>query len=138
MTSGGSTGRPKLIVRHDPGIVDPARAGIYRVTPNGCHVVVGPLYHSVPFALSTTGLFWGNHIVVLARFVPEATLQSVEEYRATLLFLVPTMMLRIWRLDDDIRNRYDLSSLETLWHLGAPCPPWLKANWIDWLGPERI
>jgi bile acid-coenzyme A ligase len=101
-------------------------------------VVVGPLYHSVPFALSTTGLFWGNHIVVLPSFDPEATLRAVEEYRATLLFLVPTMMLRIWRLDDDVRNRYDLSSLETLWHLGAPCPPWLKANWIEWLGPERI
>jgi bile acid-coenzyme A ligase len=138
MTSGGSTGRPKLIVRHDSGVVDPARADIYRVTPNGCHVVVGPLYHSVPFALSTTGLFWGNHIVVLPRFDPEATLQAVEQYRATLLFLVPTMMLRIWRLEDDIRNRYDLSSLETLWHLGAPCPPWLKANWINWLAPERI
>ena len=138
MTSGGSTGRPKLIVRHDPGIVDASRAGIYRVTPNGCHVVVGPLYHTSPFALSTTGLFWGNHIVVLPRFEPEATLRAVEEYRATLLCLVPTMMLRIWRLDDDVRNRYDLSSLETLWHLAAPCPPWLKANWIDWLGPERI
>jgi len=138
MTSGGSTGRPKLIVRHDPGIVDPARAGIYRVTPNGCQVVVGPLYHSVAFASATTGLFWGNHIVVLPRFDPEATLRAVEDYRATILFLVPTMMLRIWRLDDAIRNRYDLSSLETFWHLGAPCPPWLKANWIDWLGPERI
>jgi bile acid-coenzyme A ligase len=138
MTSGGSTGRPKLIVRHDPGVVDPARAGIYRVTPDGCQVVVAPLYHSTPFALSTTGLFWGNHIVVLPRFDPAATLRAVEEYRATLLFLVPTMMLRIWRLGDDIRVRYDLSSLETLWHLGAPCPPWLKAHWIDWLGPERI
>jgi bile acid-coenzyme A ligase len=68
MTSGGSTGRPKLIVRHDAGIVDRARAEIYRVSPNGCHVVVGPLYHTSPFALSTTGLFWGNHIVVLPRF----------------------------------------------------------------------
>jgi bile acid-coenzyme A ligase len=138
MTSGGSTGRPKLVVRHDPGVVDPARARIYRVSPDGCHVVVAPLYHSTPFALSTTGLFWGNHIVVLPRFDPESTLRAVEEHRATLLFLVPTMMLRIWRLDEAVRTRHDLSSLETLWHLGAPCPPWLKANWIHWLGAERV
>ena len=65
-------------------------------------------------------------------------LELVEEHRATWLYLVPTMMSRIWRLPDEVRASYDLSSLETVWHLAAPCPPWLKEAWIDWLGPEVL
>ena len=101
-------------------------------------MVVAPLYHASPFMLSMTGLFLGNHIVVLPRFDAEATLRAVEEHRGHLMFVVPTMMLRIWRLGEAVRNRYDLSSLEVLWHFSAPCPPWLKEDWIDWLGAERI
>jgi bile acid-coenzyme A ligase len=51
---------------------------------------------------------------------------------------VPTMMLRIWRLPEEERLAHDLSNLKAVWHLAAPCPPWLKQCWIDWLGPERI
>ena len=54
------------------------------------------------------------------------------------MLLVPTMMHRIWRLPEDERSVYDLSSLKTVWHMAAPCPPWLKEVWIGWLGPERI
>jgi bile acid-coenzyme A ligase len=48
------------------------------------------------------------------------------------------MMKRIWRLPEEVRDSYDLSSLQHVWHLAEPCPPWLKQVWIDWLGPERI
>ncbi len=48
------------------------------------------------------------------------------------------MMSRIWRLPSEVRERYRVSSLRTVWHLAAPCPPWLKEAWIDWLGPEVI
>jgi acyl-CoA synthetase (AMP-forming)/AMP-acid ligase II len=48
------------------------------------------------------------------------------------------MMKRIWRLPEEERDRYDLSSLQVVWHLAEPCPDWLKQVWIDWLGPERI
>ncbi|MFI5046622.1 MAG: AMP-binding protein [Acidimicrobiia bacterium] len=139
MTSGGSTGRPKLIVSSLPGVVvtDNSNSTV-SYAPDGCHVVVGPLYHNGPFSLSTNGLMTGCHLVLLPRFDAEATLRAVEEHRATLLFLVPTMMLRIWRLGDEVRNRYDLSSLQALWHFAAPCPPWLKADWIEWLGGERV
>lgn len=138
MTSGGSTGRPKLIVNATPGVVSTLLAAACQVTPDGCHVMPGPLYHNGPFALSTMGLTLGNHVVVLPRFDAEATLRALDEHRATLVFLVPTMMLRIWRLGEEVRARYDLSSLETLWHFAAPCPEWLKADWIDWLGAEKI
>jgi bile acid-coenzyme A ligase len=80
----------------------------------------------------------GGHVVVLPRFDPEATLAAVARHRASVLYVVPTMMKRILRLPEDVRAGYDLSSLEVVWHLAEPCPPWLKEAWIDWLGPERI
>jgi bile acid-coenzyme A ligase len=138
MTSGGSTGRPKLILWAGEGVVDLATAAAFLVAPDGCHVVPGPLYHTGPFGLSLIGLATGNHVVVLRHFDPETTLRAVDEFGATFMFVVPTMMLRIWRLGEDVRNRYDLSSLEVLWHFAAPCPEWLKADWIEWLGGERI
>jgi bile acid-coenzyme A ligase len=52
--------------------------------------------------------------------------------------MVPTMMKRILRLPDDVRLKYDMSSLRVVWHLAEPCPEWLKQAWIDWLGAERI
>jgi bile acid-coenzyme A ligase len=84
-----------------------------RCMPRRSVRVPGPLFHNGPFALSTGGLTIGNHIVVFPRFDAEATLQAIDEHRGTFMFLVPTMMLRIWRLGDDVRNRYDVSSLET-------------------------
>ena len=51
---------------------------------------------------------------------------------------VPTMMHRIWALPEQVRNGYDLSSLQIVFHMAAPMPPWLKEKWIEWLGPERI
>ena len=51
---------------------------------------------------------------------------------------VPTMMHRIWALPDEVRNAYDVSSLQIVFHMAAPMPPWLKEKWIEWLGPERI
>jgi bile acid-coenzyme A ligase len=54
------------------------------------------------------------------------------------LYVVPTMMKRIWRLPEHVREAYDLTSLRVVWHLAEPCPEWLKQSWIDWLGAERI
>jgi bile acid-coenzyme A ligase len=54
------------------------------------------------------------------------------------LYAVPTMMKRIWRLPDEVKFGFDLSSLRVVWHLAEPCPEWLKQVWIDWLGADRI
>jgi bile acid-coenzyme A ligase len=80
----------------------------------------------------------GHHLTVLTRFDAARALAEIERHRVTWVLMVPTMMQRIWRLPEDERTRYDLSSLETVLHLGAPCPVWLKEAWIDWLGPDRI
>jgi bile acid-coenzyme A ligase len=136
-TSGGSTGRPKLIVVGDPSIFDPETA-IFLPGLGGCLIMPGPLYHNAPVVWSCGSLLLGAHVVVLPRFDAEATLAAVERYRGEVLYLVPTMMKRISRLPEDVRERFDLSSLTAVWHLAEPCPEWLKQIWIDWFGPERI
>jgi bile acid-coenzyme A ligase len=77
-------------------------------------------------------------VVVLPRFDAEATLAALAEHRADVVYLVPTMMKRIWTLPAEVRAAYDLTALRVVWHLAEPCPAWLKQAWIDWLGPERI
>lgn len=136
-TSGGSTGRPKVIIGGQPALHDldaPPRIGRL----DGCAVVPGPLYHNGPIGTAVWSWMAGSHVVVLPRFDPEATLAAVATYRADLILLVPTMMKRIWRLPEEVRAAYDVSSLQDVWHLAEPCPAWLKQNWIDWLGPEKI
>lgn len=136
-TSGGSTGRPKLIVAGQPSTVDEDEAGAF-ATPGGTMVMPGPLYHNGPFVWSVSQLRTGGHLVLLRRFDPIETLRAVETHRAETLYLVPTMMQRIWKLEPHERDAFDLSSLQRVWHLAAPCPAWLKEEWIRWLGPEKV
>ena len=137
-TSGGSTGRPKLIVATTPGLFDPDVPAVPYLHAAGVQLVPGPLYHNGPFIYAFRGLFCGHSLVVRERFDPLDWLACVQEHRITWTMAVPTMLHRIWRLGPEIRGAYDLSSLRVLLHLGAPCPAELKRAWIDWLGPDRI
>jgi bile acid-coenzyme A ligase len=138
MTSGGSTGRPKLILNTAPALIDPDARPLLMMTRNGTLMMPGPLYHNGPFMWSVTGLLAGNHVVLGGKFDAERTLNLIDRYRPESMYVVPTMMARISKLPEATRARYDVSSLKVVWHLGAPCPPWLKQTWIDWLGPEVI
>ena len=137
-TSGGSTGRPKLIVSGDPSVTDDELPPPFGLQPEGCLVMPGPLYHNGPAVWSCQAWLGGSHVVLLERFDAEGTLAAIEEHRADVVYLVPTMMKRILRLPEEVRLKYDVSSLRAVWHLAEPCPMWLKEAWIDWLGPERI
>nr|CTQ88491.1 O-succinylbenzoic acid--CoA ligase (EC 6.2.1.26) [Kibdelosporangium sp. MJ126-NF4] len=139
-TSGGSTGRPKVIVATHPAVAEVMDefAGLFGMRPDGVHLVAGPLYHNAPFMMSAAALFTGSHIVVMSRFDPSELLRLVPEHRVEWVFLVPTMMHRIWRLPPDERDSADVSSLQVVLHGAAPCPPWLKHAWLDWIGPERV
>jgi bile acid-coenzyme A ligase len=137
-TSGGSTGRPKLIVAGDPSIIDTEAPPTHGLAIDGCLVMPGPLYHNGPALMCCQALLAGDHVVLLERFDSEATLAAIDEYRADIVYLVPTMMKRIMRLPEETRLSYGLSSLRMVWHLAEPCPMWLKEAWIDWLGAERI
>ncbi|HTX84662.1 MAG TPA: AMP-binding protein [Streptosporangiaceae bacterium] len=136
-TSGGSTGRPKLIVSGDPAATEEDAPPLFGV-PGGCMVMPAPLYHNGPIVWSCSAWLAGSHVVVLPRFDAEATLAAIDHYRGDTVYLVPTMMKRIWRLLAEVRDAYDMSSLQAVWHLAEPCPEWLKQVWIDWLGPDRI
>jgi len=138
MTSGGSTGRPKVILDHQPAVIDTAVDQILGI-PRGVSLLnPGPLYHNAPFILSHMGLFAGGRMTGMVKFDAEEALRLIERNRVQWVNFVPTMMHRIWALPDEVRNRYDLSSLNIVFHMAAPMPPWLKEKWIEWLGPERI
>jgi bile acid-coenzyme A ligase len=139
-TSGGSTGRPKLILSGQPGVTakETPEVGGWRMKPGSICVLPAPLYHNAGFGMMMSAFSVGAHMVLLPRFEPEATLAAIEKNKATWIYLVPTMMTRIWRLPEEVRAKYDLSSLETLWHLAAPCPAWLKEAFIHWVGPETV
>lgn len=137
MTSGGSTGRPKIIVDHMPGTWDPNNTNLGQM-PGDVILNPGPLYHNAPFIGIFFGLFAGAHVVDMEKFDAEKALALIEQHAVNWVNLVPTMMNRIWRLGPDIRARYDMSSLRAIFHMGAACPIWLKQGWIDWLGPDRI
>jgi bile acid-coenzyme A ligase len=137
-TSGGSTGRPKLIVSGDPALIDPDAAAPFFLGNDECLVMPGPLYHNGPAVWACQALLHGDHVALLPRFDAESTLAAIETHRASVLYMVPTMMKRITRLTDDVRLGFDLSSLRVVWHLAEPCPEWLKQAWIDWLGASRI
>ncbi|MET0498643.1 MAG: AMP-binding protein [Steroidobacteraceae bacterium] len=137
MTSGGSTGRPKLIVDHMQGDWDPAEGGLAQ-QPGDSILNPGPLYHNGPFLATMLGMFSGGHVIEMSRFDPVRLLENIERHRISWLLLVPTMMHRIARLPEDQRRAYDVSSLRTVLHTAAPCPVWLKQFWIEWLGPQKM
>jgi bile acid-coenzyme A ligase len=137
MTSGGSTGRPKLIVDALPSMIDGkyATAGL---PVDGVMLNPGPLYHNFPFCMTHMALLHGTSVVGMEKFDAAEFLDLVERHRVQWVSLVPTTMNRIARLPAELREARDMSSLERVWHTAAPMPPWLKEFWIDWLGPEKI
>jgi bile acid-coenzyme A ligase len=137
LASGGSTGRPKLIVPANPARYDPEHPAPFFAAERAV-LVTGPTYHALPFCAAWYSLLGGQRAVIMRRFDPERCLELIERHRIDRIYFVPTMMQRIWRLPEATRNRYDLSSLHAVLSGGAPCPQWLMRAWIDWLGPERI
>ena len=112
-TSAGSTGRPKLIVAAEPAVYNTeAPPGLMSVR-DGTMMIPGPMYHNAPFSFSSKGLLDGNHVITMSRFDAGATLAGIQEYQPDWMLLVPTMMLRMWRVEG--REDYDMSSLRTVW-----------------------
>ena len=137
MTSGGSTGRPKLIVDLTPGLVDPTTPE-NGMQVRGTTLVPGPLHHAGPFIVSWQCLLSGGTLILMSRFEPEPCLRLIERHRVDWALFVPTMMQRIWKLPTEVRARTDVSSLRRVMCTGAPSPAWLKRAWIEWVGPEKV
>jgi len=137
LTSGGSTGRPKLIVSEEPATADLDEEKLGFV-PNLTNLVPGPLYHNGPFIFALLGLRKGHHVIITSRFDAAETLRLIDEYAVEMMYLVPTMMQRMLALPEQERARHDVSSLKVVWHMAAPCPPWVKEAMIDWFGAEVL
>ena len=138
ITSGGSTGRPKLIVSGESGLIAATAGAAMGMRRNGVVLVPGPLYHSAGFHWSWLALFLGNHVVVLPKFGAIEALQAIHTRRVDWTYLVPTMMSRILRAVQAEPDRFDLTSLAMVWHMAAPCPDWLKQAWIDLVGADKL
>ncbi|MEU0333501.1 AMP-binding protein [Streptomyces sp. NPDC006193] len=136
--SGGSTGRPKIILSGRPAVTSGFDAGMWGIEAGERALITAPLHHNAPFVTALSTIFLGGSVTLLTRFDPERTLSAIDEYGVSWVYLVPTMMRRIVALPQEVRDRYSLASLRSLWHCAEPCPVWLKRQWIEWLGPERV
>jgi len=135
LASGGSTGRPKLILLRNPALHDPETPATV-LAPKGCVLVPGPLVHAAPFGSLTLGLLAGEEVVLMRRFDASLCLELIERHRVAQVLFVPTMMHRIWRLPEAERRSRDVSSLRIVFTGSAPCPQWLMRSFIEWLGPD--
>jgi long-chain acyl-CoA synthetase len=140
--SSGTTGQPKGILRPLPEMA-PADAlpimafvrMMFRFREHMTYLNPAPLYHSAPQASVSAGLRLGATTIVMEKFDPERWLQLVEEHKVTHCQMVPTMFSRLLKLPQDVRAKYDTSSLECIVHAAAPCPVPVKEAMIEWLGP---
>jgi len=135
--SGGSTGRPKVVVDHIAAECDPA-ARFHDEPPGTSILIPGPLYHSAPLINCLSVLLGGGKAVVMTRFDAAAALGLIERHRLALAIFVPTMMVRIWKLPRADREAFDLSSLSRVVSSSAFLPEWLRREWIEWIGPDRV
>lgn len=140
--SSGTTGQPKGLkfasatgspIQPNPGAVLFER--FYGLGKECIYLSPAPLYHSAPMGMTAGIQAVGGTAVVLSKFDPEEFLQAIERYRITAVMVVPTMFIRLLGLPNEVRSRYDLSSLKTVIHAAAPCPIPVKQAMIDWLGP---
>ena len=141
--SSGTTGRPKgvaLPFKATP--MDEGTSGVlglsqmlFGVDDTKIYLSPAPFYHAAPlrFCLATQAL--GSTVVAMEHFDPEEYLRLVERYNVTHSQVVPTMFIRMLKLPEDVRAKYDVSSLECVIHAAAPCPAPVKKQMIEWFGP---
>jgi len=136
----GTTGHPKGVRRMPPKddqteATLAARRFVFDFRPEMRALMTGPLYHSAPNLYSTFTVRNGGTLFMQSRFETEGTLALIEREKITHAHFVPTMFVRLLRLDEEVRNKYDLSSLVRVMHGAAPCSQSVKRQMIDWWGP---
>jgi acyl-CoA synthetase (AMP-forming)/AMP-acid ligase II len=113
------------------------RLGERQAFPPGPHLVVGPLQHNGPLT-SIRHLLAGQPVIVLARFEAAEVLRLIDHYGVTSSMMVPTHFSRLLALPEQVRQKYDVSSLRLIAHTGSACPANLKRAMIDWVGPVLV
>jgi long-chain acyl-CoA synthetase len=138
----GTTGRPKGVRRRPStpemqALAAGEAAKYWGLGPDPSIVVMmnGPMYHSAPAAYGMASARLGLHMVLQPRFDAEDMLRLIDRHKVSHMHIVPTMFVRLLRLPDEVKRRYDLSSLRWITHGAAPCAPAVKRQMIDWWGP---
>jgi long-chain acyl-CoA synthetase len=140
--SSGTTGRPKgvkVAAPAEPVDTPTAVTGLGQLLlgydEDTVYLSPAPLYHAAPLRFTMSVHQVGGTAVVMEHFDPEAALALIERHRVTASQWVPTMFIRMLKLPQEVRDRYDVSSLQAVVHAAAPCPVAVKEQMIDWWGP---
>jgi acyl-CoA synthetase (AMP-forming)/AMP-acid ligase II len=140
--SSGTTGRPKGVEVPLPGAplgtaesIYMLNSGLFGATADSVYLSPAPLYHAAPLRFSMAYHRFGATVVVMERFDPVEALALIERYQVTHSQWVPTMFIRMLKLPAEVRERYDVSSLQVAVHAAAPCPVPAKEQMIEWWGP---
>ena len=140
--SSGTTGRPKGVKVPLPDTplgetdgVTTLMEFLFGASSESVYLSPAPLYHAAPLRFCRAVQKLGGTVVVMPRFDPIEMLQSIEKYEITFLQAVPTMFVRLLKLEKSQRESFDVSSLETVVHAAAPCPIPVKKQMIEWWGP---
>jgi len=140
--SSGTTGRPKGVLWPLPKTAAGQHTMLVKLLAPlfgydaDCHYLsTAPLYHAAPLRHSMTVIKLGGTVTVMERFDALLALQTIERCRITHSQWVPTMFVRLLKLDKHVREKFDLSSMKMAVHAAAPCPVDVKEQMIDWWGP---
>lgn len=139
----GTTGRPKGVAMGPDDVrrraIGAALGGArFGLDEHDVHLMVGPAYHSGPAYWAQMHLALGACVVVMRRWDAEEALRLVAAHRVTTTHMVPANFQRILALPEEVRRRYDLSSLRIVVHAAAPCPVPLKRAFMDFVGPDKV
>jgi long-chain acyl-CoA synthetase len=139
----GTTGRPKGVRRPLSGVApEDGAVGfsgmlfLFGLQPHddNVHICGSPLYHTAVLVFAGGAMHAGHTVVVMDKWTPEDMLRLIEKYRVTNSHMVPTQFHRLLALPDDVKAKYDVSSLRHMVHAAAPCPPDIKRRMIEWWG----
>jgi long-chain acyl-CoA synthetase len=140
--SSGTTGRPKGVKTTlsglditDPGTLMNVTRGLFAFSADMVYLSPAPLYHAAPLRYCMSVGRFGGTVIVMEHFDPEQYLALIEKYKVTHSQLVPTMFVRMLKMPEAARTKYDLSSLKVAIHAAAPCPVDVKHKMIAWWGP---
>ena len=110
-------------------------AGLLGIKAQAKMLVNSPLYHAGPYAAAVLASATGSPVILRRKFDPVESLQLIQDEKIRQAYFVPTHFVRLLKLDEETKSRFDLSALENVWHTGAPCPPDVKRQIIEWWGP---
>jgi long-chain acyl-CoA synthetase len=139
----GTTGRPKGVKRALADIDPDEMGALYsmflmmfgvQAEDGNVHITGSPLYHTAVLLWTTNSLHLGHRVVVMDKWSPEEMLRLIDKHGVTTSHMVPTQFHRLLALPEDVRNKYDMSSLRCMVHAAAPCPIEIKRRMIDWWG----